>query len=54
LKETAIVIRTLLAVRSFVVVAVAAASIVGLGVDLAQTAYAAAHTAQTVVLVPNS
>lgn len=47
-------IRSFLVVRSFVVVAVAAASILGLGVDLAQTAYAAAHTAQTVVLVPNT
>jgi hypothetical protein len=48
------VIRSLVAVRSFLVVAIAAATIGGLGVDLAQTAYSAAHTAEMVVLVPNT
>jgi hypothetical protein len=43
--------RAFVAIRSFIVVAVAAASILALGADLAQTAYTAAHTAQTVVLV---
>ena len=43
-------IRSLTAIRSFVAVAVLAASLISLGVDLAQTAYSVAHTAQTVVL----
>lgn len=47
-------IRSLAAARSFLAVAVTAAAIAGLGIDLAQTAYTAAHTAQTVVLVPNT
>lgn len=47
-------IRSLAAVRSFLAVAIAVAAIAGLGVDLAQTAYSAAHTAQTIVLVPNT
>lgn len=46
--------RAFLAVRSFVIVAVAAASIAGMGVDLAQTAYLASHTAHTVVLAPTT
>jgi hypothetical protein len=41
--------RSLVAFRSFVAVAVIAASLISLGVDLAQTAYAAAHTAQIVL-----
>jgi hypothetical protein len=44
------VIRQLLAVRNAIAVAVMAAAVLSLGADLAQTAYAAAHTAQTVVL----
>jgi hypothetical protein len=45
------VTRSLIAVRSFLVVAVTAASIAGLGIDLVRTAAMASHTAQTVVLV---
>ena len=45
-------IRSLVVLRS-IAVTVVAASIVSLGVDLAQTAYAAARTAQTVVLANN-
>ena len=45
-------VRPLIVLRSIVLAAVAA-SLVSLGVDLARTAYAAAHTAQTVVLADN-
>jgi len=44
--------RSLVVLRS-IAVTVVAASIVSLGVDLAQTAYTAARTAQTVVLANN-
>ena len=47
-------IRSFTAVRSFLVFAVAAATIAGLGVDLARTAYSATQIAQTIVLVPNT
>jgi hypothetical protein len=43
-------IRSLAVIRSFIAVAVLAASLISLGVDLAQTAYTVAHTARTVVL----
>jgi len=49
-KESAVV-HSLVAIRSFLVVAVTAASLAGLGIDLFRTACTAAHTAQTVVLV---
>lgn len=44
--------RSLVVIRS-IAVTVVAASIVSLGVDLAQTASAVTHTAQTVVLANN-
>ena len=44
-------VHSLVAIRSFLVVAVTAASLAGLGIDLFRTACTAAHTAQTVVLV---
>jgi hypothetical protein len=48
------VIRPLLAVRNAIAVAIMAAAVLSLGADLAQTAYLAAHTAQTVVLAANA
>ncbi|HEY0613998.1 MAG TPA: hypothetical protein VGC96_05130 [Candidatus Elarobacter sp.] len=45
---------SLIAVRNALAVAVTAASIAALGADLTQTAYTAAHTAQTVVLAGNA
>ena len=46
--------RLLSAIPLYLAVAVTAAGLIGLGVDLTQTAYTAARTAQTVVLVPNT
>jgi len=48
------VVRSLLAAGNILAVAVTAAALLSLGADLAQTAYAAAHTAPTVVLAANA
>lgn len=47
-------IRSLVALQSYLAAAVVATTIAGLGIDLARTAYSAAHTAETIVLVPNT
>jgi hypothetical protein len=44
------VIRSLVAARSFLAVAVTAAAVAALGIDLAHTAYTAAQTAQLILV----
>lgn len=46
-------IRSFVLVRNALAVGVIAAALAGLAADLTQTAYAAAHTAQTVLVAAN-
>jgi hypothetical protein len=47
------VVHALLVARNIVAVTVTAAALLALGADLTMTAYAASHTAQTVLLAAN-